>query len=73
MLTYQSKQPLIFVVVVRNAAVLVLLPVLLPEPAVISVSKGRKCKLWKPSISESMSYFVDVQKVHDMPCLHRMK
>ena len=44
---------------------LALLPTLLPESAVASTGggKGRKRTYWKPSIAESMSFFVDVQKV----------
>jgi len=55
--------------VVSNSAALALLSVLLPEPAVASIGKGRKRKMWKPSVSESMTFFVDVQKVRMfVPC-----
>src|SRR6218665_207636 len=44
---------------------LILLPSLLPEPSVATLSsgKGKNRAYWKPSVSESMSYFIDVQKV----------
>ena len=46
-------------------AVLYLLPWLFPENRISSIStgKGRKRVMWKPSIPESASYFIDIQKV----------
>lgn len=44
---------------------MIMLPGLLPESSVASTGggKGRKRSMWKPSVAESMSFFVDVQKV----------
>jgi hypothetical protein len=46
------------------AVVLLLLPMLLPESQVaVTGGRGRKGTYWKPSVAESMSFFIDVQLV----------
>ncbi len=42
------------------------LPVLLPESGTSCTQskKGKKRSIWKPSLVESMEYFIDVQKVN---------
>jgi hypothetical protein len=47
------------------ACTLTLLPTLLTESSVTTLSsgKGRKRSFWKPTLAESMAYFVDIQKV----------
>lgn len=44
---------------------LLLLPTILTEAAVATLSsgKGKKRSFWKPSAAESMSYFIDIQRV----------
>ena len=47
------------------ACVLILLPSILTEPAVATLSgcKARKRSFWKPSAAESMNFFIDLQQV----------
>ncbi len=47
------------------ASALALLPTVLTESAVATLSsgKGKRRSFWKPSVAESMSYFIDLQKV----------
>lgn len=50
---------------------LVFLPVLLPESAIVLPTdpitgrqgKTRKRKVWKPTVVESLQYFIDIQEV----------
>jgi hypothetical protein len=46
-------------------ASLVLLPLLLPESSVATMTKGKgkKRSYFKPTMAESMAWFVDIQKV----------
>jgi hypothetical protein len=48
---------------VNVSSVLTLLPTLLPESGVASRGNGKRRKVWKPSVVESLGYFIDVQKV----------
>ena len=43
---------------------MMLLPILLPEThgSTLSCGKGKR-KMWKPSIAETMSHFIDLQEV----------
>ena len=45
--------------------VLLLLPTLLPESAVTTLSarKGKKRSFWKPSVAEVMAQFINIKKV----------
>src|SRR5688572_4021271 len=54
---------------------LILLPSLLPETSVATLSsgKGKRRSFWKPSVSESMNYFIDVQKVFIIYCYFLMQ
>lgn len=46
------------------AVALLLLPMLLSESQVaVTGGRGRKRTYWKPSVAESMSFFIDVQLV----------
>ena len=44
---------------------MVLLPTILTESygATLSSGKGKKKTIWKPSVAETMSHFIDIQKV----------
>ena len=47
----------------RTAVTLVLLPSFLTELSVVALLKGKQRNFWKPSAAESMTHFVDLQKV----------
>jgi len=53
------------VLAVEMRAALILLPLLLPESLVATLARGRgkRRAYYKPSAMESMSWFVDIQKV----------
>jgi len=59
------------VIDVEMKMALMFLPVLLPESAIVlptdpltgKQGKARKRKVWKPTVVESLQYFIDVQEV----------
>jgi hypothetical protein len=62
------------------AVTMILLPLLLTETSIVldnnegkgkgvkNKGQGKKRKLWKPSIMETMEHFVDAQKVFNIVC-----
>jgi hypothetical protein len=56
----------------KMTAALYTLPLLLPEACVAVKNKlgSRKRTTWKPSVIETMTYFIDIQKVDCFDAFH---
>jgi hypothetical protein len=75
----RAPVPILFVIIFAHyildavmTIALLLLRSLMPETSVATLSsdKGKRRSFWKPSVSESMGYVIDVQKVYHLLLLH---